>query len=99
MNKFVSIRGFISKHKKIVGFIVIVVLVGIFLWTKSSSSQKATQYQTSQVTKGTLVVSLTETGQVSVANKVSIVTQASGIVSNVYIKNGDKVNAGDKIAD
>jgi macrolide-specific efflux system membrane fusion protein len=46
-----------------------------------------------------LVVSLTEAGQVSVANKVSIVTQASGIVSNVYVKSGQTVNAGDKIAD
>jgi len=45
------------------------------------------------------VVSLTEAGQVSVANKVSIVTQASGIVSNVYVKSGQTVNAGDKIAD
>jgi len=36
---------------------------------------------------------------VSVANKVSIVTQASGIVSNVYVKSGQTVNAGDKIAD
>lgn len=100
MRKFISgRREFIFRHKKIVGFIVIVVLVGIFLWTKSSSSQKVAQYQTAQVTKGTLVVSLTETGQVSVANKVSIVTQASGIVSNVYVKSGDNVNVGDKIAD
>jgi macrolide-specific efflux system membrane fusion protein len=42
---------------------------------------------------------LTEAGQVAVANKVSIVTQASGIVSNVYVKSGQIVSAGDKIAD
>jgi macrolide-specific efflux system membrane fusion protein len=46
-----------------------------------------------------LVVSLTEAGQVSVANKVSVVTQASGIVSNVYVKSGQSVKVGDKIAD
>ena len=45
------------------------------------------------------MVSLTEAGQVSVANKVSVVTQASGIVSNVYVKSGQTVSAGDKIAD
>ena len=33
------------------------------------------------------------------ANKVSIVTQASGIVSNVYVKSGQTVSAGDKIVD
>ena len=100
MHKIISgIKGFAAKHQKIVGVIVIVILVGIFLWTRLSSSKQAPQYQTAQVTKGTLVVSLTEAGQVSVANKVSIVTQASGIVSNIYVKSGQKVNAGDKIAD
>lgn len=100
MHKIISgIKGLIAKHQKIVGVIVIIVLVGIFLWTRLSSSQNAPQYQTGQVTKGTLVVSLTEAGQVSVANKVSIVTQASGIVSNVYVKSGQTVNVGDKIAD
>jgi len=100
MNKFISgLKGFIAKHKKLVGLIAIIVLSGIFLWTRLSSSQNAPQYQTGQVTKGTLVVSLTEAGQVSVANKVSIVTQASGIVSNVYVKSGQTVNVGDKIAE
>ena len=100
MSKFISrINAFIRKHKKLVGVLVIVILVGIFFYSRISSSSKKPQYKTAQVTKGTLVVSLTETGQVSVSNKASIVTQASGIVDNVYVKTGDSVNAGDKIAD
>ena len=100
MSKFISaVNGFIKKHKKLTGIIIIVILIGIFFWTRISSSKNTVQYQTAQVTKGTLVVSLTETGQVSVSNKASIVTQASGIVNNVYVKTGDNVNAGDKIAD
>ena len=100
MSKFISaVNGFIKKHKKLTGIIIIVILIGIFFWTRMSSSKNTVQYQTAQVTKGTLVVSLTETGQVSVSNKASIVTQASGIVNNVYVKTGDNVNAGDKIAD
>jgi macrolide-specific efflux system membrane fusion protein len=84
--------------KKII--LVIVLAVVVFIVFKSlTASKNTTQYQTAQVTKGTLVVSLTEAGQVSVANKVSIVTQASGIVSNVYVKSGQTVSAGDKIAD
>ena len=93
-NKFKAL----SLKKKIV-LIIVLILILIFGWTRISSSQKAPQYQTAQVTKGTLVVSLTEAGQASVANKVSIVTQASGIVSNVYVKSGQNVSAGDKIAD
>lgn len=88
----------LSVKKKIVVAVVLAII--IFLVYRNFNSPKTqTQYQTAQVTKGTLVVSLTETGQVSVANKVSVVTQASGIVGNVYVKSGDKVNAGDRIAD
>lgn len=99
-----KIKGFIKKlkalslKKKII-IAVAVVLILVFIWHSFSSSSAAVQYQTAQATKGTLVVSLTETGQVSVSNKVSIVTQTSGIVGNVYVKTGDQVNAGDKIAD
>jgi macrolide-specific efflux system membrane fusion protein len=84
--------------KKIILAIIIAVIV-FFIYKNLTASQNKTQYQTGQVTKGTLVVSLTEAGQVSIANKVSVVTQASGIVSNVYVKSGQTVNAGDKIAD
>jgi len=84
--------------KKIV-LVIVIIIVGVVIYRSLTTSKSATQYQTAQVTRGTLVVSLTEAGQVSVANKVSVVTQASGIVSNVYVKSGQTVNAGDKIAD
>lgn len=96
---FKGIGKFSVKHKNLTALIVIIIIVGVFLFSKLSPSSKQPQYQTAQVTKGTLIVALTESGQVSVANKVSIVTQASGIVSNIYVKSGDSVNAGDKIAD
>jgi macrolide-specific efflux system membrane fusion protein len=88
----------LGKVKKIIAVVAIAVVVFLIYHTLTAS-KSATSYQTGQVTRGTLVVSLTEAGQVSVANKVSVVTQASGIVSNVYVKSGQTVNAGDKIAD
>jgi multidrug efflux pump subunit AcrA (membrane-fusion protein) len=90
--------AFSTKKRKIITIIVIVVL-GFFGWRMFGGQKQAATYQTVVATKGTLVVSLTEAGQVSVSNKVSIVTQASGIVSKIYVKSGDVVNAGDKIAD
>ncbi len=100
MTNFISgINKFVGRHKKITGLIIIIALVGVFLYTRVSSSSNKPQYQTAQVTKGTLVVSVTESGQVSVSNKASVVTQASGIVNNVYVKTGDYVSAGAKIAD
>jgi multidrug efflux pump subunit AcrA (membrane-fusion protein) len=89
---------FSTKKRKIITIIVILVL-GFFGWRMFGGQKVAVTYQTATATKGTLVVSLTEAGQVAVANKVSIVTQASGIVNKIYVKSGDTVNAGDKIAD
>ena len=90
--------AFSTKKRKIITLLIIIA-VGFFGWKIFGGQKQAVTYQTAQVTKGTLVVSLTEAGQVSVANKVSIVTQASGIVNKIYIKSGDTVNQGDKIAD
>ncbi len=88
----------LSVRKKVAAIIIIVIL-GYLTYARLSSSSNSVQYQTAQVTKGTLVVSLSETGSVAVSNKVSVVTQASGIVTNVYVKSGQSVNKGDKIAD
>src|ERR1035437_1137062 len=96
-NIFTRIKN-LGRVKKII-LIVVIAVVLFVIYRSLTGSQSKTQYQTAQVTKGTLVVSLTEAGQVSVANKVSVVTQASGIVSNVYVKSGQTVDAGDKIAD
>jgi membrane fusion protein, macrolide-specific efflux system len=96
-NIFTRIKN-LGTIKKII-LVIIIAIVIFFTYRSLTASKNATQYQTAQVTKGTLVVSLTEAGQVSVANKVSVVTQASGIVSNVYVKSGQEVFAGDKIAD
>ena len=101
MNLLKRLLSFVTKLNvkvKIV-LVVIVVFLGYLIYSRFTTSSNTPQYQTAQVTKGTLVVSLTETGSVAVSNKVSIVTQASGIVSNVYVKSGQHVNAGDKIAD
>jgi membrane fusion protein, macrolide-specific efflux system len=104
MKLFLSILGkiksftFSTKRRKITTLIVVVVL-GFFGWRMLGGQKQTTTYQTAQVRKGTLVVSLAEAGSVSVSNKVSIVTQASGIVNKIYVKSGEQVSAGDKIAD
>ena len=41
---------------------------------------------------------MSESGQVAVANRTSITTQASGVISEVNVKNGDTVALGQQIA-
>lgn len=86
-------------HKKLTGvFVVILVLLLYYGFLKEGKNQ-APAYQTAKVEKGTLITSVSESGTVAVTNKTSIITQASGSIQTVYVKNGDTVTQGQKIAD
>lgn len=78
-------------------FVIGVAWYGLSRLTSNSRSQ--VQYQTATAEMGTLVVSVTGSGQVSTANNGTISTLATGVVSKVYVKDGDEVKAGDKIAE
>lgn len=90
--------------KKTVGVKIVVALavLGIlgfaFLKVKNGKSSSP-QYQTATAEKGTLVSSISASGQVSSSNNTSVSTQASGVVAKVYVQNGQTVKVGDKIAE
>ena len=65
---------------------------------RGSWSQKP-HYQTEQAQRGTLVISVTASGHVSSANSATVATQTSGVVSKIYVKNGQLVKSGDQIAE
>jgi HlyD family secretion protein len=88
-----------SLTKKII-ILSVIVIGGWFIFSRLSKPTKGqTSYQTSQVEKGTLIVAVTGSGQVSTANNTSVTTEATGVVSNLFVKDGDEVEAGDKIAE
>lgn len=93
-----NIISFFKKRKKlsVVFIVLIIAFVGWRVLGKKSSQQT---YQTAAVEKGTLVVSLGESGTVAVANRASVTTQASGVISQVYVNNGDTLTIGEKIAE
>ncbi len=68
--------------------------IGYFFFGHKKST---VQYQTGAVTRGTLVVAVSGSGTVSSANNTNITTQATGVVSKLYVKDGDRVKSGDKI--
>lgn len=69
------------------------------LYGQLSNKNQKPQYQTAQVERGKLVVSLAESGQVVASNRVAITTEASGVIKTVYVSDGESVTAGQKIAD
>ncbi len=102
MTKIKQILSWFSK-KSLAAKIVIIALVlggGYFAISKiAKNKSSAPQYQTAQAEKGTLVSSISASGQVSSSNNTSISTQASGVVTKVYVQNGQAVKVGDKIAE
>ena len=97
MKNFNKVKSFIAKKPKIaiLGLIILVVL-GFFLW-RGFKKDKQPQFQTAKVERGTIVSSVSASGQVLTVNIMSATTKASGIVKKVYVKDDDLVKAGDKI--
>lgn len=87
-----------SKIRWIGALVVVVILIGGY-WKMSSSSGSAVTYQTSTVQSGTVVSTISDSGRVLTTSALNIETQVSGIVKDVYVKDGDKVYAGERIAD
>lgn len=81
--------------------IIIFVMFGSWFFYQKLISDKTQQIQYQQVKaeKGTIIVSIATSGQVSTANSASVTTQASGVVKNIFVESGQKVQAGDKIAE
>jgi macrolide-specific efflux system membrane fusion protein len=96
-NLFGKIIPFLRKRWVIAGIGIIIVIA--IIWKIVSSSSQAPQYQTATAEKGTLITSVSGSGNISAAGSVSLTTTATGTVSNVYVSQGDSVTQGEKIAD
>ena len=90
------ITWFLTDRKRLVIPAVVVLAISLWLIFFRGKTQQA-QIQTQKVEQGTIVSSISASGQVLIANIVNITTGANGLVKNVYVKDGDKVTAGQKI--
>jgi len=80
--------------------IIISVIAIVFVLTRVIGAKKVTpQYQIAAIEKGSLINTVTASGTISSGNNVTITTSATGTINSVYVKNGDMVVAGQKIAD
>ncbi|PIR46782.1 MAG: hypothetical protein COV07_02265 [Candidatus Vogelbacteria bacterium CG10_big_fil_rev_8_21_14_0_10_45_14] len=89
----------ILERKVLSGSIALLLVIGGYLGYGAIFSKDAVaQYALAQVQKGTLVVSIAGSGQVSVSNQVDLKPKVSGDIVYVGIKNGQEVKAGALIA-
>lgn len=75
---------------------ILLVVAGGGYWgySKTFSNDGAIRYATAQVQKGTLIVSISGSGQVSASNQVDVKPKASGEITAMYAKLGQEVGAG-----
>ncbi len=85
----------VLRHKIVTGVIAVFLFGGYFLFFSNKSAVPATQYMTAKAEKGTLVVSVTGSGQVSALNEVSVQAKVSGTVLSIPVVNNQRINAGD----
>ena len=94
-----SIIKYIWKRKAVSGAIaLIVILGGYFGYAKFFNSNDVFRYAVAEVKKGTLIVSVSGSGQVSALNQVDVKPKVSGDVVYVGVENGETVKAGTLIA-
>lgn len=93
------LKKFLSNRRRAV-VIVLIVLCGFLGW-RIILSKKAgePQLQTTPVERGTIISSVSASGNVIVSNIINITTKASGIVREVYVEEGDEVSVGQEIAE
>lgn len=85
------------RKKIIISVIVLLILVfgGFKIFGKKTAK---VQYQTAAAERGTLIVAVSASGQVSINNSASVTTQTSGVVNKIYVQNGQIIKSGDPIA-
>jgi membrane fusion protein, macrolide-specific efflux system len=99
-DRAVTAKNWFLGRSLIVKIIIGVAVLGL-VWlvvSKFHGSTAKTTYQTGTAARGTLIVTVTASGTVSSANSAVVTTSTSGVVSKIFVKNGDQVKSGDPIA-
>lgn len=89
-------KVFNTRSKKITAMLGILFLV-LLGWRIFGKKPAKVQYLTAKVEKGTIIASVSASGQILTANIINITSNASGLVKKIYVKDGDRVTAGQKI--
>ena len=90
---------FIKARKKTSVFVGLVILAIIYLLFFKKAAVVANTYTLDTVQKGTIVNSVSGSGQVVVSSQVDIKPQASGKIVALNVKAGDSIKAGTTIAE
>lgn len=92
------LKKVIANKLILVGVVIVLVLISYFISRAFTGTETAVSYVYGEVSKGSLISSISGTGQVLAFNEFQIKPKASGDVVYVGVKNGQAVKSGDLIA-
>ncbi len=96
---FAKKLSYIRRHKIITAIIIVFIISGGFLaYAKIFKNKGVISYVTAQVQKGTLIISVSGSGQVSASNQIDIKPKVAGDIIYIGVKSGEEVKAGKIIA-
>lgn len=78
--------------------IVALIAGGAFWYRQSTATSAATTYQTEQIERGRLVVTVTATGTIEPTTQVDVSSEMSGVVRSVNVDNNSLIKKGDVLA-
>jgi len=85
----------IFQHKlKAIFIFILIILVGYFGYTKIFKKSSEIRYVLAKVEKGTIVVSVSGSGQISAENQIDIKPKVSGDAVYLGVKNGQEIKEG-----
>jgi len=84
-------------QKKYIIPVLILLLVGYFTCAKIFKKENGERYVLAKVTKETISVSLSGSGNVEAENEIDLKSEVSGKISEILCKEGDRVKKGDTL--
>ncbi|MEO7913705.1 MAG: biotin/lipoyl-binding protein, partial [Roseiflexaceae bacterium] len=78
--------------------VIVLAIIGALLLTRTTSSASTITIATTTVASGSLVASIAGSGSIAAAQSLDLPFQASGNVTEVLVKEGDTVTAGQPLA-
>ena len=94
-----KLKAFIAAHKTISAILAAgALMLGYWAFKTYSAGSIETRYVLASVQKGTIITSISGSGQVSAFSQVDVKSKASGDITYVAVKNAQKVKAGAVLA-
>jgi HlyD family secretion protein len=82
------------RRKSVIALFIIAAGVGLYYGLRPRTASGEVRYVLAAVQKGTIVVSVKGSGQVSGQNQLDIKPNVSGVITKILVKQGDEVKAG-----